>query len=232
MATKLKLYICSIVLISFLFGCRTTLSIPPCEKRTEVQFPPDLIRYFDFKPGSYWIYEDSITRDIDSIWLYSYTEKDDETKFEYQKNCDCNYDKCFKYKTWNYMNDLYKYRGSDYHYSYFFYTSLYCDFLSNGQPTYFNAFNSSYINTKQSQKDISFSCRGNDSLIEILDDNSYRYDHFKIEPKLTLNKKDYKDVLIMANYYDSFYWVKDIGAVKIKIDSTVNKNLIRYYIVK
>jgi hypothetical protein len=48
-----------------------------CQKRTIEFFPvsPDLKRYFDYQPGSYWVYRDSTTGASDSVYVYAHTDE-------------------------------------------------------------------------------------------------------------------------------------------------------------
>ena len=45
------------------------LVIPGCKKITEYKLSPEIKDYFTFKPGSYWIYRNDSTGDLDSTYI-------------------------------------------------------------------------------------------------------------------------------------------------------------------
>ena len=62
------------------------IAIQGCKKATEYKLSTDIKEYFTFKPGSYWIYRNDSTGDLDSTYVKDFSnfvhEEDKEIKWE------------------------------------------------------------------------------------------------------------------------------------------------------
>src|SRR5690606_30040438 len=66
--------------------CTITLYISSCtklEKLPEVHVAEELMEYFNYQPGTYWVYYDSVNHVLDSIYV---TENSTFSREEYGKN--------------------------------------------------------------------------------------------------------------------------------------------------
>jgi len=53
--------------------CSFLFIISGCKKTTEYRLSPQIRNYFTFKPGSYWIYRNDSTGELDSTYVTNYT---------------------------------------------------------------------------------------------------------------------------------------------------------------
>lgn len=67
---KINLSLTVIVLLAlFAFSCKKEIQ--------EFDLSPEIKALWDFKPGTYWIYQDSISGETDSVYVFNYTQRYD-----------------------------------------------------------------------------------------------------------------------------------------------------------
>lgn len=76
-----------LILYLFILQLSSCITIEEVEPKTLVELiPTELKSYFEFKPGSYWIYEDSITGALDTVTVTDLYQKLDTSHNLYHKN--------------------------------------------------------------------------------------------------------------------------------------------------
>jgi hypothetical protein len=222
-------------LIYILFLCTCLMSCKQCKKK---QAEPDqgfsspvntdLYAYAYFKPGTYWVYQDSISGILDSVYIIfankgTYTNGDAEVAQGYYRGtfnwfqCDAisSYDH-YKYQNW--MDQSYE--------------------VDNGSP---RVFRSKYIMSNSGNnagKTLHMGAVDVGKEFFIYPDKviyEKYYSSFQLQASSYLaTEKWYNKKSVIDNEQDTYYYIaKNIGIVRREqLDSNRTWNLIRYNIIQ
>lgn len=211
-----------------------SLCLTSCEKYKKQPEPvycfpdePDLYAYAYFKPGSYWVYQDSISGIIDSVYLTyanngTYTNGDEEVKKGYYRGT-FNWFKCYAkssydhYEYMNWMDQSYqvnggtprvfrerlKSSGSGYEIG----TSIYLGFIDIGKSYYY---------------------------YDVITYENYYNSYNNSIDTFYFTQKWFHKKSTIDDHQDTYYYIaKNIGIVrKEQLDSNRTWNLVRYNIVQ
>jgi hypothetical protein len=198
-----------------------------CKKKPRERFiPADMKAYWDFRPGSYWIYKDSVSGAIDSVYVTNRVNNTGDGILNYNKE-----------------NIIYEYLQVDMHSSLDGYDYQYWINTQAGGKGY-DDYNVVYA-TKAKPGDF-VDTHNNFVYPLIIGNHTYNFYGTSetdtcIINSLYNNYLGYNDVVEMINTLNSFehykhtksFYAKNIGLVRYEVpDSNKYRQLIDYYIVQ
>lgn len=183
-----------------------------CKKERILYISDDIKRNFSYKPGSYWIYRDSVSGREDSCYV---VDKNISMVDIYDRSTSQNYDK--------YESLHINLRVASLGHSYKFENTIY---IKNDNFIYMFGSNYTY----------SFRVFGCPLPISTSSINKYRYGNtIEFLPSININGKEFINNFKMNNDDGLCYFNNNVGVIKLStvLDSTsYNYELIRYRVIK
>lgn len=196
-------------------SCRKVNKPTICTPENTVRIPEDAVNRFFFKDSSYWIYQDSASGLIDSVWVYGFNYGSGNL----EKIDPSSKGKCFEAFTVKFNS---KFRKYDMHVA--------CVGSASGTLYENEGFRINYMEDGLSKD--GFNMKGYKYLMWDIDDGDVH-----IIDSSSYNGTLYKNILVnsnkgvLGNYYflESFY-IPKIGLIRYRLTNNSVWNIIRYNI--
>ena len=183
-----------------------------CSSENTLRIPKDILDRFIFKDSTYWIYQDSASMQIDSVWVYKnqYSIINQDVENTLSKG------KCFEYFLTYFSSKL----NNTYE------INLNCANSAFGTPIEQEIFDILYYKNKLVVD--GFSMRGNKYIaIDTTDHKVFQVDSIKV------NDITYKNIVLHVNisggafFYSESYYAPNVGLIKYRLRNGSVWNLIR-----
>ena len=87
--------ICAAMISLIAFGCNRLDTSLKCSDANTIKLPKDMLDFFYFKRGTYWVYQKDSTDQIDSVWVVDDNMGTEDPKSAKQ-DCGCGQGKCYQ----------------------------------------------------------------------------------------------------------------------------------------
>ncbi|NQW42045.1 MAG: hypothetical protein HQ463_01250 [Bacteroidetes bacterium] len=220
--TIISLVVCSIVILS-LSNCKPEEMVQKkteCTAANTVKFPQDALDRFYFKNGTYWVYQDSATGNIDSAWVRN-------ARLETHTPNGYGGDICYDYRYYRLVTDYYKDS-----FLVWIIPNNVSDKIQDTASMYFD-ITYNLLKTNKSNTYYRFN-----SYFNYYDSTNQHSGKIQILKQVTLNNKTYNNCLLLyypnsiEDIYKYAYYAKNIGLVKYQLKNGSVWKLIRYNIIQ
>ncbi len=219
-----------LIFCGFVFGTCRKDNPKVCDNSNTILVNQHAKDFFVFKEGSWWVYEEEKTKEIDSIWVGRSTEEKLVPHGQTQRSCKCGYGKCKQEYFVRFMN---KYRNNNNN------SCLYTYWISTGiseEATGMRSLNCDIIDTFKHFPPSIYQLEYNQ--LDIPSIYETYYSTISEVDSLIVNGKVYRDILYIK--YDHHYhgieqeawFARNLHLIKYGFKDSTTWNLIKYNIVK